>query len=244
MTKFIHVLGIAGFVATVSAQESSVRIENLNQDLYGKDLRTLICTDFTSKDETFGLSHAVCMSEAKLTLKKRYTAILDDEEEIVTLLVVDFELKSYTGKVELAYKLPKSVVVTTGKGKGKIISVPGAWGVSSSEYQATEHDELLSIEVSDSTRVKRILKKDETKVAKEVRDNFAKVDLSFELGDGYYDVERKSIFEVLSLDSKSRIGYFILYWVTYSEDDSDEAAPYWVRFDLNGNRVSAIGDYE
>ena len=85
----------------------------------------------------------------------------------------------------------------------------------------------------------RALKSSEVKkLPKTTRDNLNRVDLPFELGDGYYDLKFSRYYVVNSKDGQDILGYLLWARLHYTEDNEDIEV--LVRFDRNGLRLGKI----
>lgn len=71
----------------------------------------------------------------------------------------------------------------------------------------------------------------------EVQANFSKVDIAYELGDGYYSVKKVTVFKVMDRNTNVVLGYHHYAICSYTEGDDVEAL---VRFDRNGLRIGEV----
>jgi len=115
---------------------------------------------------------------------------------------------------------------------------------SSSSWQTVGTFDCASVvevekAVLDSGNIKVLSPVQFKKLPKLVRENLDSVDLAFELGDGYYDLNESKTYEVTSTKgAKTVVGYLLWGSLHYSEDNEDIQAI--LRFDRNGLRIGEI----
>ncbi len=111
----------------------------------------------------------------------------------------------------------------------------------SQERGVTKHYSRILKADESSANVKRIAV---DKISDDVRRCAGEVDIAFELGDGYYDVQWHDWFVVYAQDGKSVDGYLARFGVTYTEaNDPSQVDEVFVRFNHLGQRISKVGDY-
>jgi hypothetical protein len=121
-----------------------------------------------------------------------------------------------------------------------------AWAkcdISEEENVASKYAFVLSAKVS-APYAKELSTLKFGKLPKAVKDCIKDVDLSFELGDGYYDLRYTKYFAIYYPNSSRLAGYAVVSGLTFTEgSDPSEVTAYTVRYNRHGQRVSAHGQY-
>lgn len=103
-------------------------------------------------------------------------------------------------------------------------------------FDCSPIDKVETASIGDAN-VKALKGQEIKKLPRLVQDNFGKVDLPFELGDGYYDLKVSRYYSVTE-DSGDVFGYLLWARLSYTEDK--DYVEVLVRFDRNGLRLGDI----
>ena len=98
-----------------------------------------------------------------------------------------------------------------------------------------EEKNILRKSTIDSPNVKKVSLK---KLHKNVRNSLINVDVDYELGDGYYDIQKENHYKVMNSAGKT-IGYILETFYNYTEGDDGVA---YSKFLINGIRTEGPWD--
>ena len=178
---------------------------------------------------------------------------VDDDSEIVSLpetgKIVSLSIGQMTWRTKDGDKITRQetprkaviykVVPHKGKGYYAVVTYPSERGVllrnEEGEDSVFGHIDCSSVDEVKAASIgspgtKALTAAQRKALAKEVTTNIDKLDLPFELGDGYYDLKATRLYEVRK---ESKVVGFILWAKLYYTEDKDNVEV-TTRFDRNG----------
>lgn len=235
---FISIIGLLGSVLVRAAET----VYPENERLKSTRITKLICENLVD-EENFGrmqISIDECVA-GKFRVSRKTTDKHEDEgKTYVTIMDVVASVKNIVCEVGLKRSFSSYVVLLS----GDIVKREKAWYVDIASCTSQTNRTVMEAKLSDSN-VKKMTKKAFNKLPEEIQSNIGSVDLSFELGDGYYDyVGSPKYYKVLDPSTKKVVGYIEVSVLSYTEASAgDPDEEYTVRYNSKGERISAVGDY-
>jgi len=202
------------------------------------NIREDICSEliYERDFESYGFDEGNCLDGDFSVRSKTFAKY--KEKTFVTMMLVLVDVKNVTCEIETRKLFPASVVTP----RGNIVEQDEGWDVKVSSCVETIDYTVMNAGIND--RNVRTLSEEEFKsLPLQVRDSINSVDLSDELGNGYYEYQSTSYFRVIDEDTREIAGYIELSLLTCTEWPDEGVLQYVVRYNSKGERLSKIGDY-